>query len=191
MANVDRPRGLEPIGTMSGSPWQATVRWYDVASTYAADLFIGDAVKLNANGTVERAVAGTDNLIGVIVGFPRTGDDDNFLSNDPEILERVYLPANTGGKVAVAVGPTVLYTIQDDASAIPSQSWVGKGTNLVYNAPTNVENWSRSAMEIDASNVGTGSQFIIVDYLREPGNDITAGNAEWIVRISDASYALS
>jgi len=65
MANVDRPRGLEPIGPI------LSAREYKCVSAYAQDLFIGDPVIAIATGRdIQIAVPGSTNaLIGAIIGI--------------------------------------------------------------------------------------------------------------------------
>lgn len=130
MANSSGAFGLRPVRHISGAPWNgATVKCY-VSSSYATALFIGDPVLLsptlaekNATGkypTINKS-AGTSGTIvrGVIVGF----------EPDPNGLERVYIPASTGGYAFVVMDPDVVYEIRGDGggtltSVVPGQNAV-------------------------------------------------------------------
>ncbi|MCX8125830.1 MAG: hypothetical protein N3E40_01620, partial [Dehalococcoidia bacterium] len=93
MPNVNFPKGLVPVRTLHGSPWNSSlVRCYVPSSDNVA-LFIGDPVDLSGDAdatgtcpTVTRASVGAGNPIyGVIVAF----------EPDPNNLTLLYRPAST------------------------------------------------------------------------------------------------
>jgi len=49
MANFDNPNGAYPVGTLSGSPWQASVRAYQLDATHSA-IAVGDLVQMTSDG---------------------------------------------------------------------------------------------------------------------------------------------
>lgn len=72
MANVDRPNGFKPVGTLSGRPWEGTIRAIGVAD--GADIYIGDALNLESGLA---AVGASDDaaFLGVAVGFGKFEKD--------------------------------------------------------------------------------------------------------------------
>lgn len=66
MANVDRPNGFIPVGTLSGAPVSGLIRAIGV--TDAANMFIGDALNL-ASGLAAVAATNDASILGVAVGF--------------------------------------------------------------------------------------------------------------------------
>ena len=67
MANVDRPNGAVPVGTISGSPWQDAVRAYTLDGGHAA-IGTGDLVQMTSDGALDVYAAGEVTFIGVCVG---------------------------------------------------------------------------------------------------------------------------
>ena len=75
MANVSRPRGLSPVGTLTGAPFNQQGELFAIASDASNTYAIGDVVKLttgaDANGIayVTKMTADADLPMGVIVGI--------------------------------------------------------------------------------------------------------------------------
>ena len=69
MANVDRPDGFRVVKSVSGAPWNGTVRTVGVSS--AADIFLGDALELDTG--LARPLQVEGECIGVCVGFGKKG----------------------------------------------------------------------------------------------------------------------
>ena len=59
MANQDAPFGLRPVKTSLSSQRQNR---YRIASGYNTNIFQGDLVTVNTNGTITRVAAGGTNL---------------------------------------------------------------------------------------------------------------------------------
>lgn len=199
MANVDRPKGLVPIGTLDGSPYNAAIREYPVDASNGTAIFIGDAITLEDDGNVTPAAAGGI-ILGVCVGIKVTGESGtvdnhgNFLStgNLSTTEHPGYLAATTAGRILVAVGPDILYEIQEDsvggAMVITN---IGTNGNLVAGAGSTTT--GISAHELDSSDVITNdasaatAQLRVVDFVRRPDNEIGA-NAKWVVRINEPHW---
>ena len=55
MANVDRPHGLRPVGTLSGASWNGQYRkFYTDTNAFLGDIVIQDAVAVAAKGPERR-----------------------------------------------------------------------------------------------------------------------------------------
>lgn len=115
MANKNAPFGLRPVRYMNGAPWTGAATKYAVASDYATALYIGTVVDLvgttEATGkfpTVQIATLADGNYtIGPIVAVE---------PNPATSLNRVYLPASTGGYVWVADDPNLIFHVQVDST---------------------------------------------------------------------------
>lgn len=191
MANVDRPNGFIPVGTIDGSPYNAAGREYSVADTYATAIFVGDAVEQVADGSVEAAKAGTGNpILGIVTGIKVTGgkgtveEQGNFLSSGNLGVEEHpgYGAASTARRVLVETGPDVLYEVQADGILAITDL----GLNVALIAGAGSTTTGISAHEINsASEVATTEQFRLVDFKRTPDNDVASANSRWIVRINE------
>ena len=72
MANLNRPNGFKPIGTLSGSPWNAHVEMFQLDATHTA-VGCGDLVMQTADGYVNKYAAGSTHCIGLMVGVAPAG----------------------------------------------------------------------------------------------------------------------
>lgn len=180
MANTDRPRGAIPVGTISGSPWGATVREYNVDSSNATAIFRGDFVTLESDGNVAPAAAGGI-VLGVCVGpvVSRTV---------PATEHPGYLPATTAGKVLVAVGPDVLYEVQEDSDTSNlALTDVGANIDIIAGAGSTVT--GVSAHELDSSSVtAAGSAQLRIVGLKAAPDNAVGTNAKWVVRVHESHW---
>ena len=186
MANVDRPCGLRPIGTINGSPWNANVRARPVDASNSTAIFVGDAIILEDDGNVAPYTGtGGGNLLGVCVGV--------VVSRAVAATEHPgYLPATTAGTILVVEGPDTLFEIQDDGEAVPTTAIIG--TNGDVQATAGSTTTGMSAHELDMGTVTTldasaaTAQLRVVDYMHREDNDPAAVNAKWIVRINEHTH---
>ena len=125
MANANTPRGLSPVGTITGAPFNEQGRLYAIASDASNTYAIGDVVKVagssDTNGVpyVTKA-ATTDTPVGVIVGI-RVSDPSVSLVGTTLALNTIYLPLNSGTRyVYVVDDPNVIFEIEGDATGVAS-----------------------------------------------------------------------
>ena len=123
MANANTPRGLSPVGTITGAPFNEQGRLYAIANDGTNTYAIGDVVKVagssDANGVpyVTKA-ATTDTPVGVIVGI-RVSDPSVSLVGTTLALNTIYLPLNSGTRyVYVVDDPNVIFEIEGDATGV-------------------------------------------------------------------------
>lgn len=202
MANPDAPFGLRPVRTAQGNPYNGQVNLYFAPSTYATDIFIGDAVVVTTAGSntatvttgsgsyaprtlqeVNRATVGNGNAItGVVVGFDA----------DPSNLDKVYGAASTNRVLKVCDDPYMIFEIQADGVLTATQ--VGLNAVLIdtHSGDTNTGlsgtelDTTSSAPAADASN-----QLTIVGLVDRADQDTTAstGNMNAYVRINNHTNA--
>lgn len=139
MANKDARFGLDLIGHITGSPFNAKTRKVYIKSDYATALFRGDPVvytgtantavvqvgqykhKIGTLPEVNKATAGTGNPVhGVIIGFERP----------VRSASAPYNPASTECVAIVCDDPGAIYNIQCNGTVAVTD--VGNNANLIY-----------------------------------------------------------
>lgn len=194
MANTDAAFGLRPVQHLDGSPWNGKVNPYYVAATYGTILGIGDLVYTDTDagaagvtvygmdvegmpGVTRAAAAGTT-IRGVIVGFSPLQTD----------LSKLHNPASTARIAYVCDAPDVVYEIQEDSDggAIAAAS-VGMNADIITVADASTTT-GRSTMELDSSDVKSGTaQLRILGLAKRPGN-ILGSFAKWLVVINEHEF---
>lgn len=147
MANVSRPRGLSPVGTLTGAAFNEQGQLFAIASDAANTYAIGDVVKLttgsDANGIayVTKMTADSDLPMGVIVGI-RPADPGVSLEGTNIDLAKLYLTLSSGTRyVYVITDPTVIFEAQADSYALADvnknvgANWTADQTTLAQSAP--------------------------------------------------------
>ena len=151
MANIDAAFGLKPIRHFNGSPWNGATKKFLVEDNYGTAIFVGDPVVITGS-------AGSDDALGhyspVAVISGNTDAEvitGVIVSIDPILtdLTKTHIPAATGGYVNVCVDPTVVYIIQDDASATLDGASIGANALIVSGTGSAVT--GLSAFELDAA----------------------------------------
>lgn len=192
MANIDRPNGAIPVGTMSGSSFTETLRLYEVDAS-AASIFPGDFVIMEADGKVAPAAAGSTELLGVCVGvlpwMPNkvSGVSGHNVSTGNVNLMLKYHATGAAGMVLVAVGPDVLYEIQEDGDTSDlAVTSIGANVDILATAGSTTTGLSQT--EIDSSSLTTATaQLRIVQMVDRPDNEL-GDWARWIVRINENHF---
>lgn len=175
MANTDRVRGFEPVGHLSGAPFNAgSARRCYVSSSVATAIAVGDAVTLIANASsvgvpcVEDSDQGDTNY-GIVVDIERWTEGE---------LEVKYLPASTGGYITVCIDPGLIMLVQ--ANGVVEDGDMGANADLVAAGVDTAT--GTSGMEIDISTAANTStlDFHILGIADREDNALGA-NADLIV----------
>lgn len=177
MANLNAPRGFEPIRHSDGKPYTGQCNRYYKDAT-AGIIGVGDPVIRVVSSSdpeggpeIVRATTGAA-ITGVVVGIePVRGN-----------LGQVgYLAAADVGYVLVADDPTLLFEVQEGGSGTAlAITDIGKHIDSVtaLNADTTI---GRSKYQIDNNAKATGDTWIIVQL--SPKADNAVGTyAKWLVR---------
>lgn len=194
MANANKPRGLQPVQYLNGSPWNGQARVYSIAYNYGTALYIGDPVTLSGtadtNGVagIQIATAGDTNMVlGAIVGIGRY---ESLMAN-PSNLDRTYYPANGDGNTnpwyaLVADDPNILFEAQDTgASTALAAADIGNTINL----KSGTGNGYISGWGIDNNSKGTTAtyQCKLVGLVRKLDNAF-GQYAKFLVKINNHIY---
>lgn len=191
MANKDAPRGLVPVGYLSGSPWNGKFHVYYLPATDSNDIFIGDPVAMagsaDASGqfpTVTIGTAGTGNpIVGVAVGF----GTQPYIMIDQDNLSRRYRPADTAMYVAVVDDPNVIFEIQE-VSAGTALTVAAVGNNAAFVVGTGNSVTGISATELNnATEVATTEQLRILRAAPVEGNSL-GEHCKWWVLINEHQF---
>lgn len=144
---VSGPYGLIPINLIGGQVFASATRSIPIASGSATNIFFGDVVKLNANGTLDKDTGtATATPVGVFLGCSYT---------DPTFGKtfRQYYPANTVASDIVAFvqdDPDCLYKVAVVSSGTTigsvTRAVVGENASLVQNAGNTTNGDSRVAI---------------------------------------------
>ena len=157
MANANTPRGLSPVGTITGAAYNEQGRLYAIANDGSNTYAIGDVVKVagssDANGVpyVTKA-ATTDTPVGVIVGI-RVADPGVSLVGTTLALNTIYLPLNSGTRYAYVVDdPNVIFEVEGDATGVASADiFKNAGLTITANQTTLAQSAPLSNTILNAS----------------------------------------
>ena len=178
--NPDRPRGFTPANR-DGSSYNGNVRVFNVDSNNGTAIFVGDPVKMEADGNVTPAGTNGD-ILGICTGVKI--DLGVAATEHPG-----YLPASTAGEVFVHVaGPEDLFVIQEDSTGSNlAKADIGQTVPLV--AGSGNTNTGRSAFELDSSAHGTGTDHsvVLIALVNDPDNT-TGTNADWLVQVNRPQF---
>lgn len=186
MANPDAAFGLRPIRRFDGAAWSGQTQKMLVEDSYATAIFIGDPVIITG-------VAGSDDATGHYnVANVATAGDGNRIAGvvvsvdpDPDNLNRIYLPASTGGYINVVTDPNVVFAVQDDAQATLDSGSVGDNAVLAAGSGgstvTGLSSWELDASDTPASDAS--NQVLIVGVHNRPDQSV-GDNVIWEVLIS-------
>ena len=161
--SVDAPYGLIPINLIGGQVFAGATRQIPIASGSATDIFFGDVVELNSNGTLSKET-GTDAAtpVGVFMGCSYT--DPTFGK-----VFRQYYPANT-------VASDIMAYVEDDPSALFKVAVVSSTTTISYVNRTSVGN--NAVLVQNTGSTTNGNSKVAV-------SSTTATTSTWPVRIID------
>ena len=138
MANANTPRGLSPVGTITGAAYNEQGRLYAIANDGTNTYAIGDVVKVAGSSDTTgipyvTKAATTDTPVGVIVGI-RVADPGVSLVGTTLALNTIYLPLNSGTRyVYVVDDPNVIFQVTGDATGVAAAD-VFKNAGLTITA---------------------------------------------------------
>ena len=178
MANTDAPQGFTALRHLSGGT-PVRNESYTIASGYNTNTFTGDAVKLVASGTIEKAAAG-DRILGVFAGCEYTDAAGN-----PVFAK--YWPADTVAtdiKAYVYDDPNTVFEVQSAGTAVETN--IGNLADHVTG--TGSTSTGRSGAELSGT-MGTGAAgFRIIGIVNRPDNSYGA-NANLEVMVYEHEFS--
>jgi len=201
MANTSKIRGFIPVKHVNGSPYNGQSNIYATAAADGTALFVGDPVKLAADGNaqgiqlVTKATAGAA-VLGVVVGVINTKLDPvaGTMSGGSISLDTpVYRPASTAQYVLVCDAPDVVYEVEAVTGANASYSFavadVGQNADLATVAGSTVTGTSAAALDMSTKNTTATLQWKILGVVQRPDNEITGASTKVQVKINNAQMS--
>lgn len=147
MANVDNPRGLWPIGHLTGGE----IRSREYIVTTGATIWKGDPVQIVAAGTVQ-VIAATDDVkcIGIAASY-------------------VSDAASAGGKVIqIYDDPSIIFGVQATTGQTPAATEIGASADMITYATGSTTTYL-SIMELAAISAQT-AMFLVLGKIDSPDN---------------------
>ena len=185
--NADRKNGFVPVGTITGNPWNDSVEVITLDATHAA-LYIGDVIKMTADGYPEIFAAGDSAVtaLGVVVGV-EVNRGLNASTEHPG-----YMPINVAGKVLVVTDPNVIFEVQEDGVA-GSLALADVGLNIEIINGGGSASTGLSGMEIDSSTKAATATlpFRLLKLVNRPDNELgstATPEARWLVKFNEHFY---
>jgi hypothetical protein len=187
MANNDAPFGLRPVGELGSEIQNGGTSKYLIVDGETDVIMKGDLVKLEASGYI--TLSGDGDAVAAIGVF------NGCFYNDPTTQKptwKNYYP----GSITPSIGsieafvyddPNKLFEIQ--GNGVIAQSSVGRNADIVYAVGNTVNGQSKTEMNSTVSGAGVAAQLRIIRICEDPANsDISATDANWIVRINEHQY---
>ena len=187
MANKDAPFGLRPVGELGSEVQTGGTSKYLITSGDSQAIYKGDLVKLETTGYITKSDNG-DAVVAI-------GVFNGCFYNDPTTQKptwKNYYPGSitpTVGKIEAFVydDPNKLFLIQ--GNGIIAQSSVGRNADIVYAAGSTINGQSKTEMNSTTASAGATAQLRIIRICEDPSNsDISATDANWVVRINEHQY---
>jgi len=204
MANTSKINGFRPVKHVTGAPYNGQANIYGVASGDSTALFVGDVVKLAADGNaagiqhVTAHAAGTAGTgqpaLGVVVGVINTKLDpvDGRMSAGSISLDTpVYRPGSVEQYVLVADSPDLIYEVEATAAGSAysfAVADVGQNANIFAGSGSTTT--GNSAHSLNMSDKGTASTlpFKIVGVSKKIDNEVTGNYTKVLVQINNHQY---
>lgn len=204
MANTSKINGFRPVKHVTGAPYNGQANIYGVASGDSTALFVGDVVKLAADGNAAgiqyvtahaAGVAGTGQpALGVVVGVINTKLDpvDGRMSAGSISLDTpVYRPGSVEQYVLVADSPDLIYEVEATAAGSAYSFAVADiGQNANIFAGSGSTTTGNSAHSLNMSDKGTAATlpFKIVGVSKKIDNEVTGNYTKVLVQINNHQY---
>lgn len=181
MASTAAPYGLRPVNLIGGQPYAGSTRLIKIANAYAANIFYGQPVSINASGVVI-AETGTSNVaatgvVGVFVGCTYT---------DPNLKYKIfkqYWPTGTVATDAFAYvvdDPDVVMQVQADDTVAQTSLGLNIGFST-FSGDTNTGN-SETSADVASAAVTATLPLRIVGFVDGPESAVGDAYTDLLVK---------
>lgn len=190
MANVNKPNGFTPVGTLAGAGWNEQGRLYAIASdgsnTYAIGDVVMSAASADADGiplvTKWGGATTTSALpLGIIVGI-RVADPSVSLVGTSLSLEKTYIGLSAGTRyVYVVDDPNCVFEAQfDSTGATQAQLHQNAAVTITANQ-TNLSPSNQYSSTVLTSPATTATLPIrLMGAVQKPDNQVTSGASPYV-----------
>ena len=184
MANQSGNFGLRASRMLGGTQFNNSQNRYRILKNYNTAIFQGDLVAASTNGTIVRAAAGTNPVVGVFNGVfytDPTTQKPTFKNYYPGTVSANDIIAN------IIDDPNVVYEIKADES-FPTASLFAN-FSVVATAGDTASGQSREVLDVSTGD--SSSTFVLqaIDISQDPDNsDQSTSNVNVLVRINAHQY---
>ena len=204
MPNVSRINGFKPVKHITGAPYNGQGTLYAVSSSNGTAIFVGDLVKLAADGNsagIQQVVPATAGVAGT--GAPALG---SVLAIIPAKLDPVtgkmtagstaldtpqYLPASTAGYVYVADAQDLLFEVEA-TNAGSAYSFavadIGLNCNLAAGAGSTTTGASGHSADLNDKATTATLPLKVVGTVQRVDNDATGNYTKILVQLNNHQY---
>ena len=191
MATTAAPYGLRPINLIGGQNFAGSTRQIKIASAYAANIFFGDIVALDANGTIVKVTnvgSAADQfpagVVGVFLGCSYTSPTLNYY------LQSQYWPTGTVASDATAYvcdDPDTLFQIQANGSV--AQTGLGLNYPVIQTAGSTTTGDSKIALNAAGGVTTSTVAFRLVDFVNGPFSTVGDSFTDCIVKFNFGQHS--
>lgn len=204
MANVTKINGFRAVKHMNGSAYNGQTTLYAVGSGNGTAIFVGDLVKLAADGNAQ----GVQNVVPATAGSAGTGAaavgvvaavinakldpvTGKMTSGSIALDTPQYLAASTAGYVLVVDSPDVVFEVEatNGGSAYSfAVTDVGNTANVYAGAGSTTT--GASAHSVDMGDKGTTATLPlkVMGVVQRPDNEITGNYTKVLVTINNHQF---
>ena len=202
MANVSRPRGMRPVGDLTGAAWNGKANVYRVNANATDAIGIGSVVMLSGAaddggeglpcavkfvGELDDGGAGGTSgsvPLGVVVGVQMS----TAVGASLDLPQ--YRAGSTSRLLLVCDDPNALFEIQEDANG-GQYTAANVGLHAALTADTPSATTGFSNQEIDTSTAGANASFPVkvISFARRIDNEVSTSYAKLIVKFNKHAYA--
>jgi hypothetical protein len=201
MANTSKICGFRPVKHVNGSSYNGQANIYAVAAADGTAIFVGDPVKLAADGNaqgvqiVTKATAGAA-VLGVCVGVINTKLDPvagGLTSGSMALDTPQYRVASTAQYILVCDSPDVIYEVEAATGSNSAYSFavadIGLNADLTTVAGSTTTGYSAAALDMATKATTATLQFKIMGVVQRPDNEITGNYTKVQVKINNAQLS--
>ena len=184
MANQSGNFGLRPSRMLGGTPFNNSQNRYRILKNYGTAIFQGDLVAASDNGTIIRATATTNPVVGVFNGVfytDPTTQKPTFKNYYPGTVSANDIIAN------VIDDPNVVFEIKADETFANGDLFA----NYKITATAGDTASGSSRESLDVATADSSSTFVLqaIDISQDPDNsDQATSNVNVLVRINAHQY---
>jgi hypothetical protein len=177
MTTSAAPFGFSPSRKRGMNPNAIGTNEYPIASGYAANIFTGDLVRINAGNL--QTVTDTNELVqGVFMGC-------RYVENGEQKFKS-FFPSGTSTTDAFGIvcdDPNQVFEVQADASVTAGDLFGSQNFGVVLGAGSTFT--GKSGHGIDASTRTSGIAMVrALDSVNEPGNQISVGTERAFLKLN-------
>ena len=177
MTTSAAPFGFSPSRKRGMNPNAIGTNEYPIASGYAANIFTGDLVRINAGNL--QTVTDTNEIVqGVFMGC-------RYVENGEQKFKS-YFPSGTSTTDAFGIvcdDPNQVFEVQADASVTAGDLFGSQNFGVVLGAGSTFT--GKSGHSIDASTRTSGIAMVrTLDSVNEPGNQVAVGTERAFLKVN-------